>query len=243
MIDDNSKIGPNPSGLCWCGCGARAPIATRHDPRHGHVRGKPLKYVLGHRSKRWVPDESPRECACGCGELTTVYRGNAKKFVHGHNHEERYISAKDYTVEDRGYETPCWIWRHATNKNRSGHGAVTIRKRKTTAHRAMYEQKVGPIPRGRVLHHLCEVTACIRPSHLAVLASQSAHNRVHGFGGRNRRRDLDDSSPEIIRLYYAVGWTQAEIATRFETSNSVVGRIVRGERLTTQPPRITLDVE
>jgi hypothetical protein len=34
------------------------------------------------------------------------------------------------------------------------------------AHRWMYEQKIGPIPKGLVIDHLCRNTRCVNPDHL-----------------------------------------------------------------------------
>lgn len=42
---------PNPTGLCWCGCGGIAPVATVTNERHGHVAGEPVRYIRGHRGK------------------------------------------------------------------------------------------------------------------------------------------------------------------------------------------------
>jgi hypothetical protein len=39
-------IGPNPSGLCMCGCGKPAPIAT--DSHRGRRRGLPCRFIRGH---------------------------------------------------------------------------------------------------------------------------------------------------------------------------------------------------
>jgi len=41
-------IGPNPSGLCMCGCGRKTKIATKSDRRHGHVMGQLFRFVHGH---------------------------------------------------------------------------------------------------------------------------------------------------------------------------------------------------
>ena len=41
-------IGPNPSGLCMCGCGRKTKIVTKSDRRHGHVMGQPFRYIHGH---------------------------------------------------------------------------------------------------------------------------------------------------------------------------------------------------
>ena len=39
---------PNPSGLCMCGCGQKAPIAKKTRTMWGHVKGKPVPYIRGH---------------------------------------------------------------------------------------------------------------------------------------------------------------------------------------------------
>ena len=37
--------------LCECGCGKPAPIATKHDPKMGYVKGKPRRFVHGHHAR------------------------------------------------------------------------------------------------------------------------------------------------------------------------------------------------
>jgi hypothetical protein len=44
--------GPNPSGLCHCGCGARAPIATHTNRAKGHIKGLPMRFVMGHGRRK-----------------------------------------------------------------------------------------------------------------------------------------------------------------------------------------------
>lgn len=39
------------SGLCECGCGELAPIATKSSRRDGHVRGEPLRFIHGHNAR------------------------------------------------------------------------------------------------------------------------------------------------------------------------------------------------
>jgi hypothetical protein len=41
--------GPNPSGLCMCGCGQQAPLAKRGRIKGGYVKGQPLRYRPGHQ--------------------------------------------------------------------------------------------------------------------------------------------------------------------------------------------------
>lgn len=46
--------GPNPSGLCMCGCGEKTALAYKDDARYGIKKGTPQRYIFGHtqRSKR-----------------------------------------------------------------------------------------------------------------------------------------------------------------------------------------------
>ena len=43
--------GPNPSGLCLCGCGGSAPLAKQSESRRGNVRGLPIRFIQGHQHK------------------------------------------------------------------------------------------------------------------------------------------------------------------------------------------------
>lgn len=42
---------PNPSGLCMCGCGGKAPIAKMTNRRQGCIAGHAQKYIMGHQGK------------------------------------------------------------------------------------------------------------------------------------------------------------------------------------------------
>lgn len=64
---------PNPSGLCQCGCGQPAPIASRSDSRKGWVMGQPVRFIAGHyahvihgdavvRFWQLVDKRGPNEC-------------------------------------------------------------------------------------------------------------------------------------------------------------------------------------
>lgn len=47
--------GPNPSGLCMCGCGRPTSIAKRSTTWNGNVKGKPVRYIVGHSSRKQGP--------------------------------------------------------------------------------------------------------------------------------------------------------------------------------------------
>lgn len=147
-------------GFCECGCGQRTRIARRTCKTKGWVRGEPLRFA--------APGHNARVT----------------------NHPWRQITAADYTVEARGYQTPCWIWVHRVSK-RSGHALVMVGTRRIGAHCANYEQLVGPIPQDHGLHHLCEQPACVNPEHLQPLTRREhivAHVEL-----RRRRRELQQA--------------------------------------------------
>lgn len=72
--------------------------------------------------------------------------------------------------------TGCWEWTAGTN-GVSGYGTINVRGRQTLAHRASYEEYVGPIPEGRELDHLCRNRKCINPAHLDPVTSSENHRR------------------------------------------------------------------
>lgn len=77
-----------------------------------------------------------------------------------------------YLVENRGYETPCWVWQWA--KTPKGYGTIAFGRedgvqRWQPAHRYFYEQHVGPIPDGYQIDHLCRFHDCVNPAHLEVV--------------------------------------------------------------------------
>lgn len=88
----------------------------------------------------------------------------------------RYIGAED--------ENGCWPWLGSITT--AGYGQIREhRSRKNIpAHRAVYELRVGLIPAGLDLDHLCRNRACVNPAHLEPVsrrtnvlrgASPSAH--------------------------------------------------------------------
>lgn len=71
-------------------------------------------------------------------------------------------------IED---ENGCWIWQGALT--RGGYGLKTVNRRKTTAHRYIYEKATGsPVPDGFQIHHICGVRACSNPNHLLAVTKR-----------------------------------------------------------------------
>lgn len=116
--------------------------------------------------------------------------------------------------EDRGYETPCWIWQRDWNDR--GYGLVTGMDSRL-AHRAYWIKKNGPVPTGKELDHLCRVRPCVRPDHLEPVTHKE--NVVRG--------SLDTLNPEgrnqIFHSRKRLGLSLGDVGERLGVSGSMVG--------------------
>ena len=166
----------------------------------------------------------PGFCECGCGSLTKLAtktftergykKGDPVRFVYGHQIIRTIVTPDLWVVEDRGYETPCWVCVMGQISDK-GYRKFRMHNRPTLAHRAMYEQEVGPIPDGYEIDHLCRVTSCINPAHLEAVTS--AVNKQ-----RSPRTKL---TPDQVREIRATSGTFREIAERFGVSTGNIGSI------------------
>lgn len=85
----------------------------------------------------------------------------------------------------------CWIWSGAISDNGYGNfGISTIEGFKKTllAHRYIYIELVGDIPRGFDIDHLCRNRKCVNPLHLeAVSRSENINRGLSPEIARNRQ--------------------------------------------------------
>ena len=173
-----------PAGLCQCGCGRETSIARRTNASRGHVKGQPVRFVIGHKPWR--------------DELA-------------------------YTVEDRGFETPCHIWSSRTTT--SGYGCLTVDGRDIIASRYIYEQAHGRLPHWHECHvdHKCRVPACVRLDHLEAVTA--AENIRRGLSAKLTARIVAE-----IRSLCQEGWVQRDIAAAYGVSPQQITKIRRDQR-------------
>lgn len=72
----------------------------------------------------------------------------------------------------------CWIWVGPINS--TGYGRFTWDGRPQYAHRLSYSARVGPIPEGMTIDHLCRTPLCVNPAHLECVtrAENARRNRA-----------------------------------------------------------------
>jgi len=181
---NDTRIGPNPSGFCKCGCGERTPLAP-YNHQCGWVKGLPTSYIKGHNNR---------------------------------------LSPVEYIEEDRGFDTPCWIWQRYLQPD--GYGRCVVNddrgRRSTGAHVMTWERKNGPVPEGLELDHLCRVRNCVNPDHLEPV-TRTVNQR------RSPHRKLNPELVAEMRALRAEGWTLVRLSERFHVSVPVVSKVCRYE--------------
>jgi len=151
--------------------------------------------------------ESVNLCVCGCGE-PAVYA-----IRHCNTRPRARLTGEHYTVEDRDYATPCWIYKNKRGPRKPGkYNTVRIHGKQVYAHRVMYEQEVGPIPPGLVLDHLCRQSTCIRPDHLEAVTNaenvRRGNNAKLTIGVVRRIRALPAAERHARTIARELGFTE-----------------------------------
>jgi hypothetical protein len=105
----------------------------------------------------------PSDQAVVVGEAEATGRGAAAGERSGVTKLRAKLLA-NIVVEDRGFESPCWIWTRSVNN--AGYGNVRWNGRQFGAHRASYLAFKGPIPECHWALHKCDQRDCLRPDHI-----------------------------------------------------------------------------
>jgi hypothetical protein len=106
----------------------------------------------------------------------------------------------------------CLIW--TGGKARSGYGTFFLAGRKQRAHRVAYEDRVGHIPTGLVLDHLCRTRICVNPLHLEAVTDKVNILRGEGLAAQNAMKTHCPAGHEYT----------PENAYHFKRSETRVGR-------------------
>lgn len=98
----------------------------------------------------------------------------------------------------------CWYWAHGITSD--GYGWIYYVGDGSKyggyaegAHRALYREWVGEIPKGYEVDHLCKTRCCINPDHLEAVTKKINAQRRYGVGLCKRGHKLVKGN-----LYYAI---------------------------------------
>lgn len=121
-------------------------------------------------------------------------------------------------------ESGCWIWLGPIGSD--GYGQMSDNRK---AHRIAYMRARGPIPKGMLVCHSCDVPLCVNPAHLflGTPASNSldmVKKRRQAFGERQHKAKLN---AEDVRAIRASSDTHVAIAAQYGITDRNVSIIKR----------------
>jgi hypothetical protein len=135
-------------------------------------------------------------------------------------------------VDKSGGVDACWLWRGRAQGD-FGYGGMTVGEKIEYAHRVSWAIANGPIPKGLLVLHRCDVPRCVKPSHL-FLGTHAENMKDKVLKGRQHRGEstpgvvLRDAQVSEILLRYATGKESAlglaiEFGVKESTMRSIIG--------------------
>jgi hypothetical protein len=129
-------------------------------------------------------------------------------------------------------ETGCWLW--TKGKYRDGYGTIWFRGKNWRAHRYFYTVIIGEIPPRKHLLHVCDVPACVNPSHLFVGTNKDNVNdkvtkKRQARWETSGRAKLTNDNVRDIRHMILSGDRVVDIAAKFSVSQCNISHIKNGK--------------
>lgn len=126
----------------------------------------------------------------------------------------------------------CWPWTGATVEGYGVIGEGGSKGKKLRAHRVVYAEAKGRIPKGKIVMHTCDNPPCCNPAHL--VAGTHADNvadkikKGRCYTGDHRGKNNKVTPAKVRKIRKAKG-TQTEIGERFGISQRAVSDIITGK--------------
>lgn len=98
-------------------------------------------------------------------------------------------------------------WNFMGYRTSSGYGQLWYRGKLNFAHRISYVRSIGPIPKGLIIHHICENRRCINPEHLKPVSMGLNTLLGNGPTAKNARKKICKRGHKLAgRNLYVYPW-------------------------------------
>jgi len=121
----------------------------------------------------------------------------------------------------------CIMWKKAISN--TGYGVSWKNGKTVNAHRKVYEECNGEIPKGKVVMHLCDNKSCVNPKHL-ILGTYKENSEDMVQKNRQAKGELIGTSkltPELVTMIRSMSGPSRKIAAFFGISKTQVQDIKR----------------
>lgn len=120
-------------------------------------------------------------------------------------------------------------------KDKDGYPKLKHQGKQTIAARLLWHIMFGKIKPGMLVLHKCDNPSCVNPDHLYLgtfednMIDKVCRQRVAGNNHPNVKI-RDEEVREIVAAYASGAYTQAELAQKYNTCQSVISVCVTGKR-------------
>lgn len=124
-------------------------------------------------------------------------------------------------------EEGCWLWPLAPEG--FGYGQINYGGHHVRVHVFSYRLHNGPIPKGKIVRHTCDIPLCAHPRHLILGTRIDNMDDMRERGRDNRKGQAKVTEDEVreIRILVAEGATHQSVADQYGISRRAVGHMVR----------------